>query len=51
MSETAAPLRVLIMRLEPNEVGGFTARMRGGQTVEISRQAARDLRRQLGLRG
>lgn len=39
-----------IMRLEPNEVGGFIARMRGGQAVEVSRQAARDLRRRLGLR-
>ena len=38
-----------VVRLEPNEVGGFTARMRGGQTVEVSRQAARDLRRRLGL--
>lgn len=39
-----------IGRLEPNEVGGFIARMRGGQAVEVSRQAARDLRRRLGLR-
>lgn len=39
-----------IVRLEPNEVGGFIARMRGGQAVEVSRQAARDLRRRLGLR-
>ena len=39
-----------IVRLEPNEVGGFIARTRGGLTVEVSRQAARDLRRQLGLR-
>jgi two-component system LytT family response regulator len=39
-----------VMRLEPNEVGGFIARMRGGQAVEVSRQAARDLRRRLGLR-
>jgi len=38
-----------VARLEPNEVGGFTARMRGGHTVEVSRQAARDLRRRLGL--
>jgi two-component system LytT family response regulator len=38
-----------VVRLEPNEVGGFTARMRGGQTVEVSRQSARDLRRRLGL--
>jgi two-component system LytT family response regulator len=40
-----------VVRLEPNEVGGFIARTRGGQTVEVSRQAARDLRRHLGLRG
>ena len=38
-----------VARLEPNEVGGFTAHMRGGQTVEVSRQAARDLRRRLDL--
>jgi two-component system LytT family response regulator len=38
-----------VARLEPNEVGGFTAHMRAGQTVEVSRQAARDLRRRLGL--
>jgi two-component system LytT family response regulator len=40
-----------VTRLEPNEVGGFIARMRDGQAVEVSRQAARDLRRRLGLRG
>jgi len=38
-----------VARLEPNEVGGFTAHLRGGHTVEVSRQAARDLRRRLGL--
>ena len=32
-----------VVRLEPNEVGGYTARMRGGRAVEVSRQAARDL--------
>ena len=37
------------MRLEPNEVGGFIARTRDGQAVEVSRQAARELRRRLGL--
>jgi two-component system LytT family response regulator len=39
-----------VVRLEPNEVGGYTARTRGGRAVEISRQAARDLRKRLGLR-
>jgi two-component system LytT family response regulator len=39
-----------VVRLEPNEVGGYTARTRNGRAVEISRQAARDLRRRLGLR-
>ena len=40
-----------VVRLEPNEVGGFVARTRGGHAVEVSRQAARELRRRLGLRG
>lgn len=40
-----------VVRLEPNEVGGFILRMRAGQAVEVSRQAARDLRKRLGLRG
>ncbi len=40
-----------VVRLEPNEVGGFLARTRDGQAVEVSRQAARELRRRLGLRG
>jgi two-component system LytT family response regulator len=39
-----------VVRLEPNEVGGYTARTRNGSAVEISRQAARELRRRLGLR-
>jgi two-component system LytT family response regulator len=39
-----------VARLEPNEVGGFVARTRAGHAVEVSRQAARDLRRRLGLR-
>jgi two-component system LytT family response regulator len=39
-----------VVRLEPNEVGGYTARTRNGSAVEISRQAARDLRKRLGLR-
>ena len=40
-----------VARLEPNEIGGFVLRMRAGQVVEVSRQAARDLRKRLGLRG
>jgi two-component system LytT family response regulator len=35
--------------LEPTPTGGYVARTRGGHTVEVSRQAARDLRRALGL--
>jgi two-component system LytT family response regulator len=39
-----------VVRLEPLESGGFIARMRDGTGVEVSRQAARDLRRRLGVR-
>jgi two-component system LytT family response regulator len=39
-----------VVRLEPVETGGFVARTADGQAVEVSRQAARDLRRRLGLR-
>jgi two-component system, LytTR family, response regulator len=39
-----------VVRLEPNEVGGFTAETAGGHVVEVSRQAARGLRRRLRLR-
>jgi len=39
-----------VARLEPNEVGGFTARTHRGELVEVSRAAARELRRRLGLR-
>jgi two-component system LytT family response regulator len=39
-----------VVRLQPTEVGGFIAEMSGGQSVEVSRQAARELRRRLGLR-
>lgn len=39
-----------VARLEPLETGGYLARTHGGQTVEISRQSARELRRRLGLR-
>lgn len=37
-------------RLEPLPTGGYLAHLHGGQTVEVSRQAARDLRKRLGLR-
>ena len=39
-----------VVRLLPNEVGGFVAETTGGHSVEVSRQAARDLRKLLGLR-
>lgn len=39
-----------VARLEPLETGGYLARTHGGHTVEVSRQAARDLRKRLGLR-
>jgi two-component system LytT family response regulator len=39
-----------VVRLRPNEVGGFLAETTGGHSVEVSRQAARDLKRLLGLR-
>jgi two-component system LytT family response regulator len=39
-----------VVRLEPTPSGGFLAKMRGGQSVEVSRQSARDLRKRLGLR-
>jgi two-component system LytT family response regulator len=39
-----------VVRLEPNQVGGFVARTARGQAVEVSRQAARALRKRLGLR-
>jgi len=35
--------------LEPTPSGGYLARMKDGQAVEVSRQAARELRRALGL--
>ncbi len=38
-----------VVRLEPNESGGFLARTRAGHGVEVSRAAARELRRRLGL--
>jgi two-component system LytT family response regulator len=39
-----------VVRLEPTEIGGFIARTSGGHAIEVSRQAARDLRKRLGLR-
>jgi two-component system LytT family response regulator len=39
-----------VVRLDPTESGGYVARMRSGHAVEVSRQAARALRRRLGLR-
>jgi len=39
-----------VARLEPLETGGYTARTHSGHAVEVSRQAARELRRRLGLR-
>jgi len=40
-----------VERLVPLETGGFVAHTRGGHAVEVSRQAARELRRRLKLRG
>jgi two-component system LytT family response regulator len=40
-----------VERLEPLETGGFVAHTRGGHSVEVSRQAARELRRRLRVRG
>jgi two-component system LytT family response regulator len=39
-----------LARLEPLETGGYVARTVKGAAVEVSRQAARDLRKRLGLR-
>jgi two-component system LytT family response regulator len=39
-----------VVRLEPVETGGYLARTRSGRAVEVSRQVARQLRKQLGLR-
>lgn len=38
-----------VERLEPTEVGGYTAHLAGGQRVTVSRMVARRLRRRLGL--
>jgi two-component system LytT family response regulator len=40
-----------VTRLEPLETGGYIARTRAGAAVTVSRQAARELRRSLGLPG
>jgi two-component system LytT family response regulator len=39
-----------VVRLEPVDSGGFVAHTRSGHQVEVSRQAARELRRRLGVR-
>ena len=39
-----------VVRLEPLETGGFLAFTRGGHSIEVSRQAARELRKRLKLR-
>jgi two-component system LytT family response regulator len=39
-----------VLRLERVETGGFIARTSRGQAVDVSRQAARGLRRRFGLR-
>lgn len=39
-----------VARLEPVDTGGYVARTLGGHAVDVSRQAARQLRRRLGLR-
>lgn len=38
-----------VARLEPAETGGFYALMQSGDRVEVSRQAARELKRRLGI--
>ena len=39
-----------VVRLEPIESGGFLAYTRGGHSVEVSRQSARELRKRLRVR-
>jgi two-component system LytT family response regulator len=39
-----------VARLEPVETGGYLARTHAGHSIEVSRQAARELRKRLGLR-
>jgi len=38
-----------VVLLEPTESGGYLAKTTGGALVQVSRQAARDLRRALGI--
>jgi len=38
-----------VERLEPVLSGGYVARLHGGKTADVSRQAARKLRRRLGI--
>jgi two-component system, LytTR family, response regulator len=38
-----------VERLEPVLSGGYVARVAGGKAVDVSRQAARKLRRRLGI--
>ena len=38
-----------VSKLEPQPSGGYVARI-GAHAIEVSRQAARDLRKKLGLR-
>ena len=38
-----------VERLEPVLSGGYVARVAGGKSVAVSRQAARKLRRRLGI--
>ena len=38
-----------VERLEPVLSGGYVARLAGGKTVDVSRHAARKLRRRLGI--
>lgn len=39
-----------VARLEPQPTGGYVARTAAGHAIEVSRQAARELRKRLGLR-
>ena len=39
-----------VCRLEPTSAGGFVAHTRAGDAIGVSRQAARELRRRLGIR-
>jgi two-component system, LytTR family, response regulator len=41
---------VAVTRLDPVDTGGYVARLKGGHDVIVSRAAARELRRRLGLR-